>query len=60
MKKNIILNIELTNKVDEESEIARKIAEDLTKADIVKSVQYRYGNFGRVDKVYSDNSSVEK
>lgn len=53
MTKNIYLSVELKNKDVDPDKLARLIAEDLVDVKTVKSVQYRYGAFGKVDKVFS-------
>jgi len=54
MTKNIFLQVEF-NKSDEvsEEELARELAIKLLNSKEVKNVQYRYGAFGRVDKVHA-------
>jgi hypothetical protein len=56
MTKNIFLQIEFNkNELDDKSEeeLARELAIKLLNSDPVKNVQYRYGAFGKVDKVHA-------
>jgi len=55
MLKNAFLNIEFKEKPEnpelEAEEIAKRI---VSQNDLIKSVQFRYGAFGRVDKIKND------
>lgn len=52
-KKNVFLNVELRHKKGIDNNIiAKNLAQKIVNDDMVKNVQYRYGVFGRVDKVY--------
>lgn len=55
LTKNIYLSVEIED-VDEPELLAEILAERLfEKTDfLIKSVQYRYGAFGRVDKIYAN------
>jgi hypothetical protein len=55
--KNIYLSVEVDEKETEGEpgeQLAFELAKELTDLVGVKSVQYRYGAFGRVDKVRSE------
>lgn len=53
LTKNIYLSVEIED-VDEPELLAEIMAEKLfERTDLIKSVQYRYGAFGRVDKLYA-------
>lgn len=53
-RKNVFLNIELKKKPENPELVAKNLAQFLSQEDMVVSVQYRYGAFGRVDKVFNE------
>lgn len=53
VKKNVFLNVELRHEKGIDNNIvAENLARKLVNEDLVKNVQYRYGVFGRVEKVF--------
>ena len=53
MPKNVFLNIELKNNLDIDNDlIAKELAKKMIDTNLVKNVQFRYGIFGRVDKLH--------
>jgi len=57
MTKNIFLSVEFNKNMltsFTEEELARYLAEEIMEShDSIKNVQFRYGAFGKVDKVFS-------